>query len=102
MNPDGRSKTPRLETKMKKNLHPQPDHRERLLIPVSEFSFAACPILINHAHPNLSDAAGSPNPARRLRRNALRQRITRVLRWALGKPAAVPAAGNLSLDEAVS
>jgi len=56
MNPDGRSKTPRLETKMKKNLHPQPDHRERLLIPVSEFSFAACPILINHAHPNLSDA----------------------------------------------
>jgi hypothetical protein len=82
---------------MKIALQSKPDNRERLIIPVSEFSFAAYPILINHDFRCLPDAASSPNSSRRPRR----RRISRLLRWAIGKPATAPAVGNLSLEQAV-
>ena len=47
MNPDGRSKATTHEMKMKIDLHPKIGERERLIIPISEFSFAAYPVLIN-------------------------------------------------------
>ena len=36
---------------MKIDLHSKPENRERLIIPVSEFSFAAYPIVINASFP---------------------------------------------------
>jgi hypothetical protein len=101
MNPDGRSKKTTPKTKMKIDLHPLIDNRERLIIPVNEFSFAAYPVQINHVLRSLPDAASSPNQSRNLRRNGLSRRISQLLRWTCEKPAAAPAAGNLSLEQAV-
>jgi hypothetical protein len=105
MGPAGRSKTTHTETKMKIDLHSKPDSRGRLIIPVSEFSFAAYPIVINHDFRCLSDAASSPSQSRSLRGNMLGRHIAKLLRWMSGKPAAAPAASslsrNLSLEQAV-
>ena len=46
---------------MKINLHSEPDNRERLMIQLSEFSFAAYPVQINHGFRCLPDAASSPD-----------------------------------------
>ena len=85
---------------MKTDLHSKIGERERCFIRLSEFSFAAYPVQINHVFRGLPDAAGSPNQSRNLRRNGLRRRISRLLRWACGKPTLAPAAGNLSLEQA--
>jgi hypothetical protein len=45
---------------MKINLHSKPENRERLIIPVSKFSFAAYPILINHAFRCAPHPASAP------------------------------------------
>jgi hypothetical protein len=86
---------------MKIDLHPIIDEHERFFVPVSEFSFAAYPVQINHGCRSLPDAASAPDPSRNLWRSALRRRISQWLRWACGKPAAAPAAGDLSLEQAV-
>ena len=83
------------------DLHPKIGERERFFIQISEFSFAAYPVQINHVFRCLSDAASSPDQSRSLRRNVLSRRISRLLRWACGKPTVAPAAGNVSLDQAV-
>jgi hypothetical protein len=86
---------------MKIDLHSNPDHRERLIIPVSEFSFAAYPVQINHVFGCLPDAASLPDQSRNWRRNMLSRGISRLLRWVCGKPAEAPAAGNIALEQAV-
>jgi hypothetical protein len=86
---------------MKIDLHPKIGERERFFVPISEFSFAAYPVQIKHVFRCLPDAANSPNQSRKLRRNVLSRRISHLLRWACGKPAAAPAAGNISLEQAV-
>ena len=86
---------------MKIDLHPKIGERERFFIQISEFSFAAYPVQINHVFRCLPDAASSPNQSRNLRRNELSRRISQWLRWACGKPAAAPATSNLSLEQAV-
>jgi hypothetical protein len=86
---------------MKIDLHPLLDERERCLIPISEFSFAAYPVQINHVFRSLPDAASSPEKSRNLRRNVWSRRISQWLRWACGKPMVAPAAGNISLEQAV-
>jgi len=45
---------------MKINLHSKPKNRERLIIPVSKFSFAACPILIHQAFRCAPHPASAP------------------------------------------
>jgi hypothetical protein len=82
---------------MKIALHPLIDERERCLIPISEFSFAAYPVQINHVLRSLPDMANSPNKSR----NLWSRRFSLWLRWACGKPATAPAAGNISLEQAV-
>ena len=86
---------------MKIDLHSKFGERKRFFIQISEFSFAAYPVQINHVFRCLPDAASSPNQSRSLRRNVLRRRISQLLRWACGKPAVAPAAGNISLEQAV-
>jgi hypothetical protein len=89
------------ETKMKIDFHPLLDKPDRFFIQISEFSFAAYPVQINHGFHCLPDAGRSPNQARQLRRNELRQRISQWLRWACGKPTVAPADGSLSREQAV-
>ena len=55
------------------------------MIQLSEFSFAAYPVQINHDFRSLPDAASSPNPSRGLRRKPLGRRISQFIRWACGK-----------------
>ena len=86
---------------MKIDLYPLIDERDRCCIPISEFSFATYPVQINHVFRCAADAASSPDRPRNLRRNGLRQRISWWFRWACGKRAAAPAAGNLSLEQDV-
>jgi len=86
---------------MKIDLHPKIGERERFFVPISEFSFAAYPVQINHAFRCLPDAANSRIESGNLRRNVLSRRFSQLLRWACGKPAAAPAAGNISLEQAV-
>jgi hypothetical protein len=86
---------------MKIDLHSNPDNRERLIIPVSEFSFAAFPVQINHVFRCLPDAASSPTESRNPRQNGWSRRISQWLRWVCGKPTVVPAAVNISLEQAV-
>jgi hypothetical protein len=86
---------------MKIDFHPKTGERERFFIQISEFSFAAYPVQINHVFHCLPDAASSPNQSRNLRRNVLSRRISQLLRWTCGKPTAAPAAGNISLEQAV-
>ena len=101
MNPNGRGKTTSMKTNMKTDFHSKIGDRDRRFIQISEFSFAAYPVQINHVIRCLPDTASSPNKSRSLRRNALSQRISRLLRRACGKPTAAPAAGNISLEQAV-
>ena len=89
------------ESKMKIDFHSEPGKSERLMISLGEFSFAAYPVQINHVFRCLPDAASSPNQSRNQRQNVLSRRISQMLRWACGKPAAAPAAGNLSPEQAV-
>jgi hypothetical protein len=86
---------------MKTDLHFKIGDRDRFFIQISEFSFAAYPVQINHVFRCLPDAASSPNKSRNLRRNVVSRRISRLLRWACGKPMAAPAAGNISLEQTV-
>jgi hypothetical protein len=86
---------------MKTDLHSKIGERERFYIQISEFSFAAYPVQINHVFRGLPDAVGSPNQSCNLRRNGLSRRISRLLRRACGKPAAAPAAGDISLEQTV-
>ena len=86
---------------MKIDLHPKIGERERFFIQISEFSFAAYPVQINHVFRSLPDAASSPNKWRSLRRNVLSRRISRLLRWTCGKPTAAPATSNISLEQTV-
>jgi hypothetical protein len=86
---------------MKTDLHSENGERERFFIQISEFSFAAYPVQINHGFRCLPDAVSSPNQSRSRRRNVLSRYISQLFRWACGKPAVVPAAGNLSLVQAV-
>jgi hypothetical protein len=86
---------------MKTDLHSKIGEHDRFFIQTSEFSFAACPVKINHVFRCLPDAASSPNQSRNLRRKGLNRRISQLLRWACGKPAVAPAAGNISLEQAV-
>ena len=83
------------------DLHTKIGERERFFIQISEFSFAAYPVQINHVFRCLPDAANSPNESRSLRRNVVSRRISQLLRWACGKPTVAPAAGNISLEQAV-
>jgi len=86
---------------MKIDLHHKIGERERFFIQVSEFSFAAYPVQISHVFRCLPDAVTSPNNSRSRRRNVLSRRISKLLRWVSGKPMAAPAAGNISLEQAV-
>ena len=86
---------------MKIDFHSEPGITKRLMIPLGEFSFAAYPVQINHVFRCLPDAASSPNQSRNLRQNVLSRRISQLLRWMCGKPTPGPAAGNLSLEQAV-
>ncbi len=79
----------------------KPEDKARFFVRISEFSFAAYPVQINHVFRCLPGAASSPDQSRNLRRNGLSRRISRLLRRVSGKPAAAPAAGNLSLEQAV-
>jgi hypothetical protein len=94
-------KPPRTETNMKIDLNPKIGERERFFLQISEFSFAAYPVQINHVFRCLPDAASSPNQSRSLRRNVLRRRISPLLRWVRGKPTAAPATGNITPEQAV-
>jgi len=86
---------------MKTNLQSKIGERKRLVIQLSEFSYAAYPVQINHVFRCLPDAANSPNQSRNLRTNVLGRRISKLLRWACGKSSVAPAAGNISLEQAV-
>jgi hypothetical protein len=86
---------------MKTKLQSKIGERERFFVQISEFSFAAYPVQINHVFRGLPDAASSPNQSRNLRRNGLSGRISQLRRWACGKPAVAPAAGNIPLEQAV-
>jgi hypothetical protein len=56
---------------MKINLHSKPENRERLIIPVSKFSFAAYPILIHQAFRCAPHPASAPVPlVKHMRANA--------------------------------
>jgi len=85
---------------MKINLHSEPGQRERLMIQLSEFSFAAYPVQIHHVFRCIPDAAKSPNQSRRLRQKVLRRGISQWLRWVCGKPTEAPVVGNISLEQA--
>jgi hypothetical protein len=87
--------------KMKTDLHSNIGERDRFFIQISEFSFAAYPVQIKHVVHYLPDAASSPNQSRNLRRNGLSRHISQLRRWACGKPTVAPAAGNISLEQAV-
>jgi len=86
---------------MKIDLHPKIGEREHFFVQISEFSFAAYPVQINHVFRCIPDAASSPNQSRSLWRTVLSRRISQLLRCACGKPTVAPAAGNLSLEQAV-
>jgi len=92
---------PHKEKKLNLDLHPNIGERQRFFIQISEFSFAAYPVPIKHGFRCLPDAASLPNKLRNLRRNVWRRRISQWLRWACGKPTVAPAAGNVSLKQAV-
>lgn len=83
------------------NLHSEPGHRERLMIQMSEFSYAAYAVQINHAFRCLPDAASALSQSRNRWPSGLRRRTSRWLRWACGERTAAPAPGNLSLEQAV-
>jgi len=83
------------------NLHPKPGERERFFLQVSEFSFAAYPVQINHSFRCLRNAASAPNQSRSLRQSTLSRRVSQLLRWVSGKPTAAPAAGNILMEQAV-
>jgi hypothetical protein len=87
--------------KMKTDLHSKIGDRDRFFIQISEFSFAAYPVQINHVFRCLPDTASSPNQSRNLRRNVLSRRISRLLRRACGKPGVAPVASNIPLEQAV-
>lgn len=86
---------------MKIDFPSEPGKSKRLMISLSEFSFAAYPVQIHHIFRDLPDAASSLNQSRSLRQKVLGRRISKLLRSACGKPAAAAAAGNLSLKQAV-
>ena len=86
---------------MKTDLHSKIGERERFFLQVSEFSFAAYAVKINHVFRCLPDAASSSNESRNLRRNVLSRRISQLLCWACGTPTAAPAVGNVSHEQAV-
>jgi len=86
---------------MKLDLNPKTGERERFLIQISEFSFAAYPVQIHQGFRCLPDTAITPNQSHNPRRNLLSRRIARLFRWACGKPAAAPVAGNLLLEQAI-
>jgi hypothetical protein len=86
---------------MKTDLQSKIGERKSFFIQISEFSFAAYPVQINHVFRRLPDAASSPNKSRNLRGNAVSRRISQLRRWACGKPKAASAAGNISLEQAV-
>jgi hypothetical protein len=86
---------------MKIELHPIIDERERFFVPISEFSFAAYPVQINHGFRSLPDEAVPPHQPRNLRRNVWRRRFSHWLHRACGKQTPAPAAGNISPNQAV-
>ena len=86
--------------KMKIDLHPLIDERGRCCIQLSEFSYAAYPVQINHVFRCVLAAANPPNESHHRWRNGLGRRISQWLRWLCGKPTAAPAADNLSLEQA--
>ena len=80
----------RAKTKMKIDLHSKPENRERLIIPVSEFSFAAYPVVINHAFRCAPHPASAPVTQNKLPWRGWFQQISLWLRHAFGAAAAVP------------
>lgn len=86
---------------MKLNLQPLIEERERFFVPISEFSFAAFPLQVNHTFRCLPEAANAPNDSRNLRQNVWSRRISQWLRWACGMPTAGRAAGNVSIQQTV-
>lgn len=86
---------------MKVELHPKIGGRESFFIQISEFSFAAYPVQINHVFRCVPEVAKSPNESQNLRRNVLSRRISKLLRWVCGKRTASAAAGNISLEQSV-
>ena len=79
---------------MKIDSHPIIDETDRCFIQISEFSFTAYPVQINHVGRCLPDATSSPSQARDLWRSAL-SCISQWLRRACGKPTVAPAALTL-------
>jgi hypothetical protein len=75
---------------MKIDLHSQPENRERLIIPVSEFSFAAYPILINHAFRCAPHPASAPVTQGKLPWRGWIQQTSQWLRRAFGTASAAP------------
>jgi len=75
---------------MRINLHSKPDNHERLIIPVSEFSFAAYPIVINQAFRCAPHPASAPVTQDKLPWRGWFQQISLWLRRAFGTTAAAP------------
>ncbi len=85
---------------MKTDLLPKIGERKRFFIQISEFSFAAYPVKINHVFRCLPDTAKLPNQSCHLRQNMLSRQICRLFRRECGKPTAARAAGTISLEQA--
>jgi predicted protein tyrosine phosphatase len=75
---------------MKIDLHSKPDNQGRLMIPVSEFSFAAYPIVINQTFRCAPHLASAPVTQDKLPWRGWIQQILHRLRRAFGTAAAVP------------
>jgi hypothetical protein len=82
--------------KMKIDLHPKIGERERLIIPISEFSFAAYPVLINQVpHPT-----SAPVTLDKLQWRGWIQQILHRLRRACGAASVAPVS-KLVVEQAV-
>ena len=79
-----------FESKMKIDFHSEPGKSERLIIPVSEFSFAAYPILINQAFRCAPHPVSAPVTQDKLPWRGWFQQISLWLRRAFGTAAAAP------------
>jgi predicted protein tyrosine phosphatase len=75
---------------MKIDFHSESGKSERLIIPVSEFSFAAYPILINQTFRCASHPASAPVTQEKLSWRGWIQQISHWLRRAFGTASAAP------------